>query len=103
MLLVCGCSKKLNCTYESDYEDVRISNNIMFDFNSNTYEQKDIMIFNDRDSAEEYFKDVEEFVDEYNLVLEKNKIISKLGGEIKLDGSEEEIKKQYESYGYYCK
>ena len=103
ILLVCGCSKKLTCTYETVYEDVKISNKIMFNFKDNTYEQKDIMTFTDNDSALDYFKDVEEFVDEYNLVLEKNKIISKLDGEIKLDATKEEIKKQYESYDYKCK
>ena len=26
LLLVCGCSKKLTCTYEEDYEDISINN-----------------------------------------------------------------------------
>lgn len=103
LLVVCGCSKKLTCTYESVYEDVKINNKIIFNFKDNTYEQKDIMTFIDNNSALEYFKDVEEFVDEYNLVLEKNKIISELDGEIKLDATEEEIEEQYESYDYKCK
>ena len=102
-LLACGCSKKLTCTYEQEYEDIKVSNKIVLNFKDNTYEQKDIMSFEDEDSAKEYFKDVEEFVDEYNLVLEKNKIISELSGEIKLDSTKEEIKKQYESYDYKCK
>ena len=103
LLLVCGCSKKLICTYEQEYEDVKISNEIKFNFKDNTYSQKDVMIFTDIDSALDYFKDVEEFVDEYNLVLDKNKIISELAGEIKLDATKEEIEEQYESYDYKCK
>ena len=103
LLLACGCSKKLTCTYELEYEDIKVNNEITFNFKEDTYKQKDIMIFNDNDSAKEYFKDVEEFVDEYNLVLQKNKIISELSGEIKLDATEEEIKEQYESYDYKCK
>ena len=89
LLLVCGCSKKLTCTYEQEYEDIKINNKIIFDFEKETYEQKDIMIFEDKDSAEEYFKDIEEYVDEYNLRLENNKIISELNGEIKLDANKE--------------
>lgn len=103
MLLVCGCSKKLTCTYEIDYEDVKISNKTVFNFKDNTYEQKDVMLFLDNESASNYYKDVEEYKDEYNLVLEKNKIISELNGEIKLDATKEEIKEQYESYDYKCK
>jgi len=103
LLLVCGCSKKLTCTYETDYEDVNISNKVVFNFDDNTYEQKDVMTFNDDESALDYFKDVEDYVEEYNLVLEQNKIISEISGEIKLDANEEEIKEQYESYDYKCK
>ena len=103
MLLVCGCSKKLTCTYELEYEDIKINNKIIFNFKDNTYEQKDIMIFEDEEDALEYFKDVEEYQEEYNLILEKNKIISNLNGEIKLDVTKEELKKQYESYDYKCK
>ena len=103
MLLVCGCSKKLTCTYEIDYEDVKISNKTVFNFKDNTYEQKDVMLFLDNESASNYYKDIEEYKDEYNLVLEKNKIISELNGEIKLDATKEEIKEQYESYDYKCK
>ena len=103
VLLVCGCSKKLTCTYEIDYEDVKISNKTVFNFKDNTYEQKDVMLFLDNESASNYYKDIEEYKDEYNLVLEKNKIISELNGEIKLDATKEEIKEQYESYDYKCK
>ena len=78
LLLVCGCSKKLTCTYEEEYEDVIINNKIVFNFKDDTYKQEDVMVFNDEDSAADYFKDVEEYVDEYNLILEKNKIISQL-------------------------
>lgn len=102
-MLVCGCSNKLTCTYEEDYEDVNIDNKIVFNFEDNTYEQKDVMTFTDNESASDYFKDVEDYVEEYNLILEKNKIISELSGEIKLDGTEDEIKEQYESYDYKCK
>lgn len=103
MLLVCGCSKKLTCTYELDYEDIEINNKIIFNFKDNTYKQKDIMTFENEEAATDYFKDVEEYKEEYNLVLEKNKIISNLNGEIKLDATREELKKQYESYDYKCK
>ena len=103
MFLVCGCSKKLTCTYELEYEDVEIKNKIIFNFKENTYEQKDVMVFEDEEEAKEYFEDVKEYQQEYNLVLEKNKIISELNGEIKLDATREELKEQYESYEYKCK
>ena len=74
VLLVCGCSKKLTCTYELDYEDIEINNKIIFNFKDNTYKQKDIMTFEDEEAATDYFKDVEEYKEEYNLILEKNKI-----------------------------
>ena len=103
LLLSCGCSKKLTCTYETDYEDIEINNKIVFNFEDEIYTQKDIMVFKDSDSAKEYFKDIEDYVEEYNLILKENKIISELEGEIKLDATKEEIKKQYESYDYSCK
>ena len=103
MFLVCGCSKKLTCTYELEYEDVEIKNKIIFNFKNNTYEQKDVMVFEDEKEAKDYFEDVKEYQQEYNLVLEKNKIISELNGEIKLDATREELKEQYESYEYKCK
>ena len=103
MFLVCGCSKKLTCTYELEYDDIDIKNKIIFNFKDNTYEQKDIMIFEDKEDALEYFEDVSEYQQEYNLVLEKNKIISELNGEIKLDATKDQLKKQYESYDYKCK
>ena len=102
-LLLCGCSNKLSCTYEEDYEDIQIRNKIVFNFKDNTYEQKDTMVFEDNESASNYFQDIEDYVDEYNLILEKNKIISELSGEIKLDATQKEIKEQYESYDYKCK
>jgi len=103
ILFVCGCSKKLTCTYEQEYEDININNKIIFNFKDNTYKQEDIMTFSDEMSATDYFKDVEDYVEEYNLVLEQNKIISNIGGEIKLDATLDELKKQYESYDYKCK
>lgn len=103
VLLCAGCGKKLTCEYELEYDDVEISNTIIFNFKDNTYKQTDVMTFTDEESASNYFKDVEEFKEEYNLILEKNKIISNLDGEIKLDATKEEIKKQYESYNYKCK
>ena len=103
LILVCGCSKKLTCTYDVKYEDVSINNKIVFNFKENTFEQKDIMTFSDNESASNYFKDVEDYIEEYNLVLSKNKIISEIEGEIKLDATKDQLKKQYESYDYKCK
>ena len=103
LLLVCGCSKKLTCTYEQEYEDISINNKIVFNFNDNTYKQEDVMVFKDSESASGYFKDIDAYVEEYSLVLEQNKIISHLDGQIKLDGTKEEIKQQYEDYDYVCK
>ena len=101
--LVCGCSKKLTCTYEVEYEDIEINNKIDFNLKNKTYIEKDIMVFKDNKSASEYFKDIDAYVEEYNLVLEKNKIISELDGEIELKGTKQEIKEQYEGYDYKCK
>lgn len=103
LLMVCGCSKKLTCTYEQEYEDISINNKIVFNFEDNTYKQEDIMVFKDNESASNYFKDIDAYVEEYNLVLEQNKIISELNGQIKLEGTKDEIKEQYEGYDYTCK
>ena len=102
VLLVCGCSKKLTCTYEEEYEDININNKIVFNFKNNTYDQKDIMTFKDEESAAKYFDDIDEFIEEYNLVLNENEIISELSGEIKLEAGKDELKEQYESYNYSC-
>ncbi len=103
LFFICGCSNKLTCTYEEDYEDLKIENKIIFNFKNNKYKQIDKMIFKEEDEAREYFKDMEEYIDEYNLILKENEIISELEDEIKLDGSKDEIKKQYENYDYKCK
>lgn len=102
VLLACGCSKKLTCTYELEYEDVEIDNKIVFDLKNNTYKEKDVMTFEDEEDAKEYFKDVEEYVEEYNLVLEKNKIVSELEGDIEKT-TKKELKEKYEGYDYKCK
>ena len=31
-IFLCGCSNKLTCTYETNYEDIEIVNKIVFDF-----------------------------------------------------------------------
>lgn len=102
-MLVCGCGNKLKCTYEEVYDDIKISNSVVFDFKNNTYKSKDIMIFKSNEEATSYFKDVEDYVEEYNLILEQNKIISELEEKLTTNASKKEIKKQYESYDYKCK
>ncbi len=103
MFFVCGCGNKLVCSYEEDYEDIKIKNKIEFNFKDNTYKQTDKMVFKDNESASSYFKDVSDYVDEYNLSLEDNVIVSNMEDEIKLDGDKDKIKKQYESYDYICR
>ena len=100
---MCGCSKKLTCTYKETYEDVKIYNKIIFNFKDNTYKQIDTMTFKTSKEAEDYYKDVEDYKDEYNLVLKDKKIISEIEDEIKLNGNLKKIKEQYESYEYKCK
>lgn len=103
VFLVCGCKNKLTCTYEIEYEDVKINNKIIFNLKENTYSEKDVMIFLNKEDAYEYFKDVEEYVKEYNLVLEKNKIISELEGKLEKKYTKKQLKEKYESYDYKCK
>lgn len=103
LLFLCGCSNKLSCTYETVYEDIEISNKIIFNFNTDTFEQVDKMIFQDSISASKYYSEIEEYKDDYNLSLEDNIIVSKIIDDIKLDGDKKKIKKQYESYDYKCK
>ena len=101
--MFCGCSNKLVCTYKETYEDVKISNKITFDFKNNTYKQIDTMKFKTNKLASDYYKDIDEYKDEYNLVLKDNLITSTIENEIKLNGTKKEIKEQYESYDYKCK
>ena len=61
------------------------------------------MVFKTSDDAKEYFKDVEDYIEEYNLVLNDNKIISELSGKLEDKKSKRELKKQYQSYDYTCK
>ena len=102
--LICsGCGKKLTCTYKENYEDIKINNKIVFNFKNNTYNEIDVMTFNDEESALKYFNEIEDYIEEYNLSLEGNKIISELSDSIKLDATKKEIKNQYEAYDYTCK
>lgn len=99
---LCGCSKKLTCTYKENYEDIKIENKMVFNFKDNTYKQIDKMIFEDETAAKEYYEDVSDYIEEYNLVLNENSIISELENTFE-NKSKEEIKKQYEGYDYTCK
>ena len=101
LLVCCGCGKKLTCTYKENYEDIKIDNKIVFNFKDNTYKEEDVMLFKDNDSAKEYYDDILDYVDMYNLELIDNRIISNLNGDI--DKSKSELKKQYESYDFKCK
>ena len=103
IIFLCGCSNKLTCTYNGEYEDIEIKNKIIFNFKEDKLQQVDKMIFEDSISAAKYYSDIEEHKDEYNLRLEGNIIISELSDEIKLDGDKDKIKTQYESYDYKCK
>lgn len=103
IIFICGCSNELVCSYKEQYDDVFINNKIIFDFKTNKYKQIDTMTFNDEKSAEEYYKDIDEYKEEYNIVLKKNKIISEMEDEIKLESSKKKIKEQYENYDYICK
>lgn len=103
VLFLCGCSNKLTCTYKTEYDDIKIKNKIVFNFDTNNYEQVDKMIFEDSISASSYYSEIEDYKEEYNLVLDDNQITSKLSGEITLNGEKDEIKKQYESYEYKCR
>jgi len=101
LFCVSGCGKKLTCTYEENYEDIKIRNKTVFNFENNTYQQIDKMIFQDNESAKDYFDDVSDYIEEYNLVLNDNVIVSEL--EDSFSKEKEEIKEQYESYDYKCK
>lgn len=103
VFLLCGCSNKLTCNFKVDYDDVIIKNKIVFDFKEDKFKQTDKMIFENSIEASKYYQEIEEYKDEYNLVLSDNKIISIINDTIKLDGDKEEIKKQYESYDYQCR
>ena len=103
VFILCGCTNTLTCTYETNYEDIEIVNKIVFDFDKETYEQIDKMIFSDSISASNYYKEIEDYKEEYNLALKENKIISEITDIIKLDGDKKKIKEQYESYNYKCK
>ena len=103
VLFLCGCSKKLTCVYETEYEDIEIKNKIVFNFKDETLKQVDKMIFEDSISAAKYYKEIEEYKEEYNLMLEENIIVSEITDNIKLDGDKKDIKKQYESYDYKCR
>ena len=61
------------------------------------------MIFKSDEAASEYFKDIEDYIEEYNLVLDKNQIISDITGELESKKVKKDLKKQYESYDYKCK
>lgn len=102
VLLSSGCGKKLTCTYKESYEDIKINNRIVFNLKNNTYSQVDTMVFKTSEEAEDYFKDIEEYISEYNLTLKNNKIISNLDGNIE-GKTKKELKNQYESYEYTCK
>ena len=103
VILCSGCGKKLTCTYKENYEDVKISNKIVFNLRNYTYKEIDTMIFENEKAASEYFDDIKEYVEEYNLVLDKNKITSNIGGKMQEKNTKKELKEKYESYDYKCK
>ena len=98
-----GCGKKLICTYKINYEDIKIDNKIVFNLKNNTYSEKDVMVFKSEEEASDYFKDIKDYVEEYNLALDKNQIISSVNGKLENKKQKKELKTQYESYDYKCK
>ena len=103
VILCSGCGKKLTCTYKQNYEDIKINNKIVFNLQDNTYNEKDIMVFKSEEEASDYFKGIEDYIEEYNLVLDKNEIISDVKGKLESKKNKNDLKKQYESYDYKCK
>lgn len=103
VLCLCGCGKKLTCTYEENYEDIKINNKVVFNFEDNTYKQIDKMVFQNNESALEYFNDISDYIEEYNLILDENIIVSELNDSFNKNKTKKEIKEQYESYDYKCK
>lgn len=102
IVLICsGCGKKLTCTYKEDYDDIKIDNKIVFNFKDNTYNELDVMVFNSNESAKDYYNDISDYIEIYNLELSDNKIISNISGEI--SKTKKELKEQYESYDFKCK
>ena len=89
--------------YEEKYEDVKIKNKIVFDFKKNEYTSIDKMIFKDNNKASDYYEEIKEYKDEYNLSLDNKVITSRMSDTIKLDGDKNKIKEQYEGYDYKCK
>jgi len=96
-------NKKLVCNYKMDYEDIKIRNKIEFNFKDNTYKQVDKMIFKDKKSASNYFNDIKDYIEEYNLKLDNNTIISEIENTFDTEYTKKELKKQYEGYDYVCK
>ena len=103
IVFLCGCSNKLTCTYEEKYEDVKIKYKIVFDFKKNEYTSIDKMIFKDNNKASDYYEEIKEYKNEYNLSLDNKVITSRMSDTIKLDGDKNKIKEQYEGYDYKCK
>ena len=99
--MCCGCGKKLTCTYEEIFEDIKIDNKVVFNFKNNTYKETNAMVFKSSDEADEYFNEIKDYIDEYNLIISDNKIISEIKGDI-VD-SKDILKKRYEGYEYTCK
>ena len=60
-----------------------------------------MMVFKNSDEASDYFNDISDYIEEYNLILNDNKIISNLSGEI--SGDKKELKEKYESYDFKCR
>lgn len=103
IIFVCGCSNKMICTYKEDYEDIKILNKVEFNFKDKKYLTIDKMTFTNEDEASKYFDDIKEYIEEYNLVLNKNTIISKLEYNIDSTSTKASLKEKYEGYNYKCK
>ena len=102
LLFLCvGCGKKLTCTYTEEYEDIKIKNKIVFNFKTKTYKETNMMVFKDSSEANDYFNDIRDYIEEYNLTISDNKIISDIKGEISDD--KKTLKERYEGYEYSCK
>ena len=61
------------------------------------------MIFKDNNKASDYYEEIKEYKNEYNLSLDNKVITSRMSDTIKLDGDKNKIKEQYQGYDYKCK
>lgn len=108
VLLLTGCGNNVVCTMKTIEEDHILEQKIVFEYDDNEKVTNVIlnqtMVYDDEQTAENYFNVFTELQKDYDIVLDGKKInITTIKNYEIYDENKNELEEEFESNGYTCK